>query len=228
MTKSKAEHTSTNEGFSLIPNRKLLELYTAMQRCRRISEGGGNGRAKTGTWSILGREASAVGAAMDLLPQDTVGPSLWAEAVVEAINPSVGIASSCLLAARHALDGGDGRQLTVLFSNGIGRSQLSWNRALSFAVAHNLPVLFVSLGCQATLERANFAQSNPLKRKSYALPTIGVDGNDVVAVYRVASESMAHARRGHGPTLIDCRAATFGDPIENMRKYLMGKGLNPG
>jgi hypothetical protein len=55
-----------------------------------------------------------------------------------------------------------------------------------------------------------------------------VDGNDVVAVYRVASEAIAHARNGHGPTVIDCRLSGPGDPIENMLRYLIGKGLDPG
>jgi TPP-dependent pyruvate/acetoin dehydrogenase alpha subunit len=53
-----------------------------------------------------------------------------------------------------------------------------------------------------------------------------VDGNDVVAVYRVASEAIAHARKGHGPTLIDCRLSIPADPLQNMRNYLIGKGLD--
>jgi TPP-dependent pyruvate/acetoin dehydrogenase alpha subunit len=67
-----------------------------------------------------------------------------------------------------------------------------------------------------------------MKRNGYAFPFISVDGNDVAAAYRVASEAVTHARKGNGPTLIDCRLSTPGDPIENMRKYLIGKGLNPG
>jgi TPP-dependent pyruvate/acetoin dehydrogenase alpha subunit len=65
------------------------------------------------------------------------------------------------------------------------------------------------------------------------VPIIPVDGSDVVAVYRVATESIAHARKGNGPTLIDCvayrlegqRRAKREDPLGKMETYLAGKGL---
>jgi len=68
-----------------------------------------------------------------------------------------------------------------------------------------------------------------------------VDGNDVVAVYRVAYESIGRARQGRGPTLIECKDFPmhdhFGidrkrakglkpsDPIRSMETYLDRKGL---
>jgi pyruvate dehydrogenase E1 component alpha subunit len=54
-----------------------------------------------------------------------------------------------------------------------------------------------------------------------------VDGNDVVAVYRVATESIAHARKGNGPTLIECmiERSKAHDPIRKMERYLKRKGL---
>jgi len=36
-----------------------------------------------------------------------------------------------------------------------------------------------------------------------------VDGNDVVAVYRVAFEALARARQGRGGTLIECVVTRF-------------------
>ena len=66
------------------------------------------------------------------------------------------------------------------------------NRSLS---DKRLPVLFVH-------------QTSDLSETSRAqvcgVPIIPVDGGDVVAVYRVATESITHARKGNGPTLIDC------------------------
>ena len=41
--------------------------------------------------------------------------------------------------------------------------------------------------------------------RDYGFPGIIVDGSDVVAVWRVAQESIHRARNGAGPTLIDCR-----------------------
>ena len=59
---------------------------------------------------------------------------------------------------------------------------------------------------------------------------IPVDGADVVAVYRVATESISHARRGNGPTLIDClpyciEGEPKDDPLRKMEVYLSHKGL---
>jgi TPP-dependent pyruvate/acetoin dehydrogenase alpha subunit len=52
-----------------------------------------------------------------------------------------------------------------------------------------------------------------------------VEGNDAVAVYRVACEAVAHARKGDGPTLIVCQRWQEGDPLQNMENYLDRKGL---
>jgi len=38
-----------------------------------------------------------------------------------------------------------------------------------------------------------------VKAQAYGLPGITVDGNDVVAVYRVAQEAIHRARIGDGP-----------------------------
>jgi len=47
----------------------------------------------------------------------------------------------------------------------------------------------------------------------------------VVAVYRVATESITHARMRHSATLIECHLWDGDDPILKMEKYLKRKGL---
>jgi pyruvate dehydrogenase E1 component alpha subunit len=37
------------------------------------------------------------------------------------------------------------------------------------------------------------------------MPGVVVDGNDVVAVYEGASEAVGQARKGKGPTLLECK-----------------------
>jgi TPP-dependent pyruvate/acetoin dehydrogenase alpha subunit len=126
----------------------------------------------------------------------------------------------------------------------------SWQATMTFAAEMNLPILFVSL---ETTEAGRFARANGhIKDKTFGVPVISVDGNDAVAVYRVASESISRARLGRGPTLIDCRcfrlsgstiekpkmshssgpassndadAAASDDPIANLERYLSRKGL---
>jgi pyruvate dehydrogenase E1 component alpha subunit len=97
------------------------------------------------------------------------------------------------------------------------------------AGAKSLPILFV---CHC----GHDAEDISLQAKNYGFPAVTVDANDAVALYRVATEAIAHARRGSGPTFIECKPwslsgpgssprATAGNPILNMEKYLSRKGL---
>ena len=65
---------------------------------------------------------------------------------------------------------------------------------------------------------------------------ISVDGNDVVAVYRVAYESLDRVRKGDGPVMIEGKTyseANRGkrskpverDPLIHMERYLRAKKL---
>jgi TPP-dependent pyruvate/acetoin dehydrogenase alpha subunit len=225
MTSSNSQIAPMNDGFSLISRQKLLTLYSAMLRCRYLAEQLGNRMKKVN--SVLGREAAAVGAAIDLLPHDTVVADLWPDAALHAINPMVSLAASISVASRSTPDEKNGCGITVLFSSSRRSWQSSWLKALTLAAGNNLPFLFVSLSGPNAHPEIDDAAILPMRNKSYSLPLIAVDGNDVVAVYRVASEAIAHARKGHGPTLIDCRRPIPGDPLKSMEKYLLDKGLQP-
>jgi TPP-dependent pyruvate/acetoin dehydrogenase alpha subunit len=295
-TKSKGEQTAATEAgnsFSLISNEKLLQLYATMLKCRIVEERvrvlfkqsnfGGNCDA------AVGREASAVGVAVDLLPEDAVGPShrdilvnfiagapletIFRHLFARAASPDKGrsapahrsdappnamappstiaaqlhIATGAALANKMRKNG----KIAVAFSGDGPASMGLWREALNLAGAQNLPIVFV---CQNSLSAASVSlqqqaevEDMALKAQACGLPGIAVDGNDVVAVYRVASEAIAHARRGNGPTLIECKTCRLpgrseidpgncrpadeleqgeaNDPILNMEKYLAGKGL---
>jgi len=108
----------------------------------------------------------------------------------------------------------------------------SVGEALEIATVHALPVIFVNQLNGNAEKRARKPRS-PEKKESPWFPSITVDGNDVVAVYRVAGEAISRARLGRGPTLIECRpfhltgqnGRHLHDPIRNMEHYLRAKGL---
>jgi TPP-dependent pyruvate/acetoin dehydrogenase alpha subunit len=66
-------------GFSLISSEKLLELYSTMLKCRMIEDSTRilftNNDFSANYNSAAGREAVAVGVAIDLFPEDTFVPS---------------------------------------------------------------------------------------------------------------------------------------------------------
>jgi hypothetical protein len=60
------------------------------------------------------------------------------------------------------------------------------------------------------------------------VPRIIVDGNDVVAVYRVCQEALRRAREGVGPTLIECHMRAKPEPVAFLETFLGRYGLWSG
>src|SRR3989440_11012378 len=98
----------------------------------------------------------------------------------------------------------------VLAFSGEGSTSLGfWHEAVNFAGVHNLPIVYViqnNLWAESVnVKLQTKVEDLSVKAQAYGFPGITVDGNDVVAVYRVATEAIARARHGGGPTLIECK-----------------------
>lgn len=83
-----------------------------------------------------------------------------------------------------------------------------WHEAASLASRCRLPIVFVVENCaQSHANGSSVVHSDEDLRnraEAYGFPGITVDGNDLVAVWRVTQESIHRARTGAGPTLIEC------------------------
>jgi len=94
-----------------------------------------------------------------------------------------------------------------------------WHEAACLASRHRLPIVFIVENCaQSHGNGTNVVQSNEDLRdraEAYGIPGITVDGNDIVAVWRVTQESIHRARTGAGPTLIECRTWRWHGEAEN-------------
>ncbi|MFQ5842506.1 MAG: thiamine pyrophosphate-dependent dehydrogenase E1 component subunit alpha [Thermodesulfobacteriota bacterium] len=93
---------------------------------------------------------------------------------------------------------GDGASNTTRFHEGI-----------NLASAWKLPVVYV---CENNMYAISVPQSYHQniadvadRATAYGIPGITVDGNDVIAVYEAVGEAVARARKGEGPTLIECK-----------------------
>lgn len=101
------------------------------------------------------------------------------------------------------------RTSVVLASCGDGATNTGpFHEALNFASVQKLPLVFV-------IENNGYAYSTPTTRQfaishlaerahAYGIPGIHVDGNDVLVVLAAVRLAVDRARRGHGPTLIEC------------------------
>jgi pyruvate dehydrogenase E1 component alpha subunit len=142
-------------------------------------------------------------------------------------------------------------QVTVCFFGDGAAEQGTMHEAMNLACCWNLPVVFVC-------ENNGYAESTPWgyhcaaksiadRAAAYDMPGITVDGTDFFAVYEAAEEAIGRARRGEGPSLMECRGFRYyghfegdamlyvteeekkrnraRDPIENAKKRAIERGL---
>src|SRR5437764_4523025 len=99
--------------------------------------------------------------------------------------------------------------IVVAFSGDGSTSLGFWHEALNFAGVMKLPIVYVvqnnrwAESVSVTMQTA--VEDLSIKAQGYGFPGLTVDGNDVVAVYRVAQEAIHRARIGDGPTLIEAK-----------------------
>lgn len=130
--------------------------------------------------------------------------------------PSLVIGSHALHAVGYAMgiqrDGDVGtedeernRAVVTYFGDGA-TAQGDVNEALVFAASNNSPVVFIVQNNQWAISVPVTTQSPiPLAQRGhgFGVPSVRVDGNDVLASYAVTAEALERARGGGGPTLIE-------------------------
>jgi 2-oxoisovalerate dehydrogenase E1 component len=98
----------------------------------------------------------------------------------------------------------------------------AFHEGINLATIWDLPVIFVcENNMYATEVPFAYASGNPdvgNRGVAYGLPSVIVDGNDVLAVYAAAGEAVARARAGKGPTLIECKTYRTRAHSEGMRE----------
>ncbi|MDA1196895.1 MAG: pyruvate dehydrogenase (acetyl-transferring) E1 component subunit alpha [Nanoarchaeota archaeon] len=160
--------------------------------------------------------------------------------------------------ALHALGAGWASKLTgdglvsVVYLGDGATSKEDFMSAMNFAGVYNAATVFIVENNQFAISTHRDEQtgSETIAQKAIAFGFEGiqVDGNDVLAVYKVTKDAVDKARRGDGPTLIECYTYRMGDhstsddaaryrdqkeveewakkdPIDRMEKFMTEKGL---
>src|SRR6266850_2072972 len=101
-------------------------------------------------------------------------------------------------------------QVAVCFFGDGATNIGAFHEALNLAAVWKLPVIFVcenNLYMEYTPIRSVTAVEHPAadRAPAYGLDSVIVDGNDADAVFRVARASVAKARQGGGPSLIEAK-----------------------
>jgi pyruvate dehydrogenase E1 component alpha subunit len=162
-----------------------------------------------------------------------------------------GLPIACGAALAGQLDGRGA--VTVCFFGDGAAAEGEFHESLNIASLWRLPIVFVCENNQYAANNAVGAQHPRADIAAHAapydLPGIVVDGNDVLAVHAAAGEAVARARRGEGPSLLECKTYRWHfhamraalppetrpaeevaawkarDPIARLEQHMIGRGL---
>jgi pyruvate dehydrogenase E1 component alpha subunit len=144
-------------------------------------------------------------------------------------------------------------RVAVAFFGEGAANQGAFHEGLNLAALWKLPVIFVvednRYAISVPKHVSTAITTNADRAASYGIPGVYVGENDAVAVYEVAGEAVARARRGEGPTLIEVKTDRYfghfqgdpevyrpkdevtqlkaNDPIKRLRNYLLQTSPDP-
>ncbi|MEN6568358.1 MAG: thiamine pyrophosphate-dependent dehydrogenase E1 component subunit alpha [Veillonellales bacterium] len=127
---------------------------------------------------------------------------LGANGIVGAGQPiAAGAAFACKYKKNDAV--------TVCFFGDGASNRGTFHEALNMASIWKLPLVFI---CENNMYGISNYQRDHMRvtdvsdrAAAYGIPGMTVDGNDVVAVYEAAAAAVERARKGDGPSLIECK-----------------------
>lgn len=163
------------------------------------------------------------------------------------VGAGIPIATGAAFASKYK---GDGRVAVSFFGDGAA-NRGTFHEALNMAATFKLPAVFVcenNLFAISVCARYHMAISDISDRAAaYGMPGYSIDGNDVELVYETTKAAVERARRGEGPTLIECKTWRHRghyegdpddyrtaeekaewmqkDPIERLAKRLIEEGI---
>lgn len=98
--------------------------------------------------------------------------------------------------------------VAVCFFGDGAANEGTFHEGLNFASILNLPVIFVCENNQfaegTTHDYASASETIAERASAYNMPGVRVDGMNVLEVYQATQEAVDRAKKGEGPTLIEC------------------------
>lgn len=121
------------------------------------------------------------------------------------LGQTITVAAGLALAATYTKT----KQVAVCFMGDGTSNREEFYSGINFAAIKRLPAVFV-------VEHNQIAEHTPIRKvlpieniadraAAFGIPGEIVDGNDVMAVYEIAQEVIERARKGQGPSLIECK-----------------------
>lgn len=114
-------------------------------------------------------------------------------------------------------------EVTIAFFGDGACNEGAFHESINMAAAWDLPIVFIIennlYGISVDIRRVVKEQKLSLRAVGYGIEGITIDGNDVEVVFDTVTKAVDKARRGNGPTLIECLTYRWqghhvGDPGE--------------
>ena len=112
-------------------------------------------------------------------------------------------------------------QVSVSFFGDGASNQGTFHESINLAAVWKLPVIFVcennGYGISCSVKESTSVENISDRAVGYGIPGYTVDGNDVFAIEGAMQKALARARKGEGPSLIECKTYRWyghwtGDP----------------
>ncbi len=115
------------------------------------------------------------------------------------------------------------RAVLCFFGDGASNTG-NFHESLNMASAWKLPVIYIvennMYGMSVPFETVSPVPDVAARAAAYDMPGVVVDGMDPLAVYEAVSAALERARRGDGPSLIECKTYRwYGHSRSDPRKY---------
>lgn len=98
--------------------------------------------------------------------------------------------------------------VTLCFFGDAAANQGTFHEAINMAAAWDLPVIYLcennKYGVSTEISRVTNNEFISERAAAYNIPGVTVNGNDVLEVYEAVKTAVERARRGEGPTLVEC------------------------
>lgn len=134
-----------------------------------------------------------------------IAPEVGILGTVPLVAATIPLAVGAALASKLR---GDHRVSVSFFGDGA-TEEGHFHESVNLAAVYQLPVVFVCennfYASHMSLMERRAKDNIVLTAEAHAIPGVHLDGNDVEAVHRAASEAVDRARNGDGPTLLECR-----------------------
>jgi pyruvate dehydrogenase E1 component alpha subunit len=132
----------------------------------------------------------------------------------------VPVATGAALSAKMRNTG----QVVLSFFGDGATNQGSVHEALNFGAIWKLPIVYICennlYGMSGPVEKMTNVKDLAQRSVSYGMPSLIVDGNDVLAMKEAVMIAAKRAREGEGPTFIECKTyRQCGHSKSDMREY---------